>query len=195
MIHLHHALARTFEKKYGTSAKNIPIKARSFSEVMRAMSANFKGFRKLFRKNGGYRIVRGDDVISGRSDLSEGELTMNFSNTDWHILPTGFGAKGGAGGIMGILMVIVGVVVIAVGIYTQNPALIMAGVSLAFGGLGIILTPMPTLPKNEGGGDDPSYLFNGALNRVEPGYTVPVIYGTCWTGTIPISFGVVISSY
>jgi predicted phage tail protein len=195
MIHLHHGLSRMFEKKYGASAKNINIKARSAQEVIRAMSANFKGFRQLFRKTGGYRIVRGNDVANGTNDIAEHEMKVNFVFSDWHILPTAFGAKGGAGGIMGALMIIVGVVIIAIGVYTENPALIAMGASMAFGGLGIILTPMPPLPKNEGGGGEPGYLFNGAINRAEPGYTVPVIYGTCWAGTVPVSFGIDISTY
>lgn len=64
-------------------------------------------------------------------------------------------------------------------------------VSFVMGAISRALAPSPD--TSDGGGrpeERPSFLFNGAVNVVEQGYPVPLVYGTHTTGSIVISAGV-----
>jgi predicted phage tail protein len=189
-ITLHFGLRRKFEKKYKYSGINIPVKVKSVSEIMRCLDSQFPGFRNLIRRSGYYRIVRGNDL---KNDISEDQLDMNFNEDDWHLYPIASGA-GGGGGAMGWIQVVLGAILIIVGIclyYTPfGVPLIVAGAGMMLGGIATLLTPVPKEPKQPKA-DDPSYTFNGAINRAGTGLTCPVAYGRIWIGCIPISQGIV----
>jgi predicted phage tail protein len=192
MINLYGGLARSFQKRYGENPKAIPIIVNSAQEAIKAMDANFPGFRSLIRRKGYYRVVRGQDVINGQ-DINEEEVKVRFADDTWHFMPIAAGAKGG------VIQLVLGAILIVVGIclyYTPfGVPLIMMGAGLMLSGLATMLTPMPEMQKKQGGDDTPSYLFNGAINVAEPGLTVPVAYGETWIGDIPISFGVQVEEW
>jgi predicted phage tail protein len=194
MINLYGGLARKFKKVFGENPRNIPIIVNSPQEAVRAMDANFPGFKNLIRKKGYYKIVRGQDVMDDSKSLGDKELTMKFADDSWHFMPIASGAGGN-----GILQMVLGAVIFAIGTvmyYTPlawaAPYVQMAGIGLMIGGLATMLSPMPQMPKDSGQEDTPSYLFNGAINVAAPGLTVPVAYGETWIGDIPISFGVLV---
>ena len=67
MIRLYGRLARDFKKKYPhADPKNLSMIVNSASEVMRAMESQYKGFTKLIRKSGFYRVARGDSVMDDK---------------------------------------------------------------------------------------------------------------------------------
>jgi len=196
-INLYGGLARAFKKKFDYEPRNIPIKVNSVQEIMRAMEANFPGFKQLIRKKGYYKVVKGEDVVSDNG-LNAEELKLQFKENIWHLFPIAAGSKGGALQIvLGAVLLIVGIVMMVYapvgapawyGIMAEG--LVMIGGSMVLGGIAQMLTPMPKIPESGMAGGEPSYLFNGAINQVEPGIAVPIAYGETWIGGIPISFGV-----
>jgi predicted phage tail protein len=58
-----------------------------------------------------------------------------------------------------------GAVLVVVGAYFGNPAIIQLGVGLVIGGVAQLLTPMPKgLASKDSPDNTPSYTFNGPLN-------------------------------
>lgn len=51
------------------------------------------------------------------------------------------------------------------------------------------LAPSPTVSGSEAADNQPSFMFNGAVNVVEEGYAVPIVYGQVLTGSVVISVG------
>ena len=188
MISLYGKLARSFEKKFKTSARNLNMKIHSGREFMRAMEANFPGFRTLINKHGYYRLVRGDTITDG-TPISEKELTMKFNETDFHLMPVAAGAGGKA---LGVLTIIAGVVLVAVGIYTRNPTMIMMGIGLLAGGVSSVFFPpdqTDTYEDRESPDERASFIFNGPLNKSAPGATIPIAYGETFIGSLFVSGG------
>jgi predicted phage tail protein len=201
MISIYGHLARKLKKKYpGIDPKNIDCRVKSAGEAVRAIEANYPGFRSMIRRKGYYKVIAGNDPNDDEKSLGEKELAMNFDkNTNWHIVPmaSGFGGKAGVlQMVLGAVLVVIGIVMV---IYTPYNAfgwqLIIAGGAMMLGGLVTMLTPLPELPKSQGSKDDPSYLFNGSINADEPGLTVPVAYGETYCGSIVTSFGVTVEDY
>ncbi len=191
MISLYGSMARIFERRYRTSAKNIPIQVNSVGEAMKAMEANFNGFKQLIRKKGLYHLVRGKDLQKGRT-VAVDELDMTFGEKDWHVIPVAAGCKDGVAGVVW------GAVLFVAGAVTNyflpgNPVsayMMKAGVVLMVGGAAQMLAPSPHgLTDREKPDEKASYLFNGPVNAVEPGTTIPVGYGEFFVGTITVSGG------
>lgn len=202
MISIYGKLARIFKKKYNHDPKNIPIPVKSAGEMIRALDANFKGFKNLIKKNRFYKVVRGDTLTDGKAICNE-ETTMTFSEHDWHLMPV----AAGSGGKAGIFMVVIGIMLIAAAVFlgpagwaamgmagssmlsgtvAMNVGLL--GVSLLMGGISALLTPQMDYNTREIE-ERPSYLFQGPVNATEPGLTIPVVYGESFIGSIFISGG------
>jgi len=207
MISLYGKLARKFKKLYKHEPKNIKISANSATEVMRGMNANFPGFKELFKKHGYYRVSRGLSLTHGKS-INQEEVAMNFSDTEWHIMPVAAGCKSG------FFSVILGIVLIGACIFfapaaggfaagTLGAATaggvtafgIKLGVGLALMGLASVLAPDPNISDYSQREVDkkPSYLFNGPGNYVEPGLTIPVAYGETFIGSIFVSGSMIVT--
>ena len=66
---------------------------------------------------------------------------------------------------------------------------LIAGIGLVLGGVAQLLTPTPTISKDEG---DPrkSFSFSGIQNVSRAGVPVPVVYGETLVGSVVISAGI-----
>lgn len=190
MINLYGSLAKHFEKKYKATNK-LPIRVSSLREAMLAMEANFPGFKRLLRKKGHYHVVRGSDLVQGRTVL-EPEISMNFGESDWHILPVAMGGKQGVvQTIIGAVLVIVGAVATAFGYGAIGVPMMKMGVALMIGGIAQMMAPSPNGSlERERPEERPSYLFSGPVNSVEPGTPIGVGYGEFFVGTVTVSGGV-----
>ncbi|MGF7213045.1 putative phage tail protein [Skermanella aerolata] len=173
----------------------------SVQEVVRALCANFPGFRKELSK-GAYRIIVGSR--KNGETLSEDLLTFNLpKSAPIHIIPTVAG-KGS-----GIFKIILGVALIAVaatatlgfGVAAGASAfgglswgtVGLMGASLAFSGVAQLLTPVPKAPNMAGyerPDDRPSFLLGGQVNTTLQGNPVPIILGRMRTGSLVISAGI-----
>ncbi len=193
MISLYGALARQFEKKYNSPAKNIPIKVSSAGEMIMAMEANFRGFRAMLKRKGAYRVSRGQALTHGK-DIDAAEIEMNFGEKIWHIMPVAAGCK--KGGVMnvifGAVLIVAGGVLSYYGMGAVGGPMMKIGFAMALGGVAQMLAPSPDggdYADRERPEERPSYLSGSPVNAVEPGLSMPVPYGDCWCGSITVSAG------
>jgi len=181
MINLYGSLGKRFKKKYDVSPINIPINVRSVSELMNAMEANFKGFKKLINKKTKYNISRGDNIENSKTTQKE-ELELCFDEATWNILPVAFGFKEGVlQTVIGGLLVVAGLALSATGLGVIGGPMIKLGMAAALGGVAQMLasTPSTDYGSTESADENPSYLFTGPTNSVGIGAAIPVIYGKC----------------
>lgn len=123
-----------------------------------------------------------------QSDISAVEPLQDVS--DIHLYPVIEGSGGRTG------MVILGVVLVVVGVWTANAGLLgagskMIGGALVSAGVGLILqgvfTPGGGARQRERPDERASFIFNGATNTVEEGSTVPLVYGRHRVGSVVAS--------
>lgn len=161
------------------------------SEAIRALSANFKDFKKHLleqdKKNVGYHVF-----IGGKGVVDEKECFLPISKKDEiKIVPVIQGAESG------VFKVIAGVVLIAIGAVLSETgigaSLIPIGVGLVLGGVVQLLTPLPKIPRPQDRQEDKAgYQFNGPVNTTVQGFPVPVGYGRLIVGSAIISAGITI---
>lgn len=91
----------------------------------------------------------------------------------------------------GVLQTVIGVVLIAAGIFFGQPMLIQAGIALTAGGVIQMLSPQAKGLKTSAAPENqPSYAFGSAKNTTASGNPVPICYGRRrWGGAI-ISAGI-----
>lgn len=166
----------------------------SVSEAVRALCVQLRGFRGT--------VARGEyQVLVGGAYLDEEELPMEIgSDARIDIVPVPAGSKNSSGWIK----VILGVALLAYGAFLggatgilgiQAQTFIQMGAGLALSGLGLLLSPTPTLSNSEKPDDLPSYVFNGALNITEEGNCIPLCYGTFLCGSLVVSSGLSLEDY
>lgn len=196
MIRLYGSLAKKFEDKFDYDPKNIKIKVNSVEEFMKAMEANFQGFKELINKSGFYRVIRG--TFKEGKDVEEKEVEMTFKETEWRMIPLAAGA-GGKGGmfaaIAGVVLIAVGAVASFYGYSAIGVPLMKLGLALVIGGVAQMLAPQPGT-GNYGDREvdkKPSYLFNGPVNTSQPGVTIAVVYGKSHIGSAFISGGLTVT--
>lgn len=177
-------------KRYG---RKHMLDVKSPAEAVRALCANFKDFAAFVsssqERNVGYRVLnRREDV--GLDDLH------NPASQRITIVPVVAGAGGKVGQIL------LGAALIAASLFVPGLAAVAlfgtttlatvafgVGVSLALGGVAQMLAPQPKFdgPQEE---QQPSYVFNGAVNTSAQGQPVPVGYGRMIVGSAVISAGI-----
>lgn len=166
----------------------------SVSEAVRALCVQLRGFRGT--------VARGEyQVLVGGAYLDEEELPMEIgSDARIDIVPVPVGSKNSSGWIK----VILGVALLAYGAFLggatgilgiQAQTFIQMGAGLALSGLGLLLSPTPTLSNSEKPDDLPSYVFNGALNITEESNCIPLCYGTFLCGSLVVSSGLSLEDY
>lgn len=133
--------------------------------------------------------------------LDETELCMDLGRVfRLHIVPVPAGSKN-----QGVLKVVLGVAMIGIGFGAAGVLGLKSAATVAFGikattmitlgagmmlnGIGMMISPTPTVSSNEKADERPSYLFNGTLNITEEGNQIPVCYGTPFAGSVVISSG------
>jgi predicted phage tail protein len=98
-------------------------------------------------------------VWRGKENITEDQLNDPVGNDVIRIAPIIMGSKQG-----GVLNIILGIVLVVVGAYFDNPNLVYMGAGMIFGGVAQLLTPVPHGTKNKSVANEPSYAFNGAVN-------------------------------
>lgn len=177
-------------KRYG---RKHMLDVKSPAEAVRALCANFKDFAAFVssssERNVGYR------VLNMREDVGEDEL-HNPASRRITIVPVVAGAGGSVGKILlGVALIAAAILVPGLGAIVLFGTTTLAtvafgiGVSLALGGVAQMLAPQPksTGPSEE---QQPSYVFNGAVNTSAQGQPVPVGYGRMIVGSAVISAGI-----
>ncbi len=158
----------------------------SAAEAIRALCITVKGFERYLMESRGNGMNFA--VFIGKRNIGKDELRFE-ANDDIRIAPILVGAKRG-----GILQIVLGVILVVVGYYFEQPYLVNAGYSMIIGGVVQMLSPMPKDPKSKDKGDDQaSYAFNGPVNTQAQGNPVPVAYGgPMWIGSAVVSAGITV---
>lgn len=177
-------------KRYG---RRHILDVKTPAEAVRALCANFKDFAAFVssshERNVGYR------VLNMREDVGEDEL-HNPASRQISIVPVVAGAGGSVGKILlGVALIAAAVLVpglgavVLFGTTTLATVAFSIGVSLALGGVAQMLAPQPESqgPQEE---QQPSYVFNGAVNTTAQGQPVPLGYGRMIVGSAVISAGI-----
>ncbi|MCU6236759.1 tail assembly protein [Morganella morganii] len=163
-------------KKFGKEHK---VRCSTVKQGLGIINANRPGLTNWMKENAPkyrkyhIRVTRADGRVK---DMSEAEYQMENHGDMVHVRVTPI-YRGAGGKIMSVIQAVVGVVMIVVGIYTQNYGLAAAGASMLFSGVVGLLTKAP---KPYTGGSDNrknSTYFDGPQNTVEQGAPVPLIYG------------------
>jgi len=196
------------------------LKVNSIKEALRAIQVLSKG--KLLKyligaaeKSVEYKILVNKREMMAVEDISlerpesifNSELVMiNEKLETLDIVPIIKGAGGGGGGgssSKGVLALVLGVILIATGVFAPvglgigasaalSGALIGAGLGLAVTGITLLMMSPPKFDdfrKIDNGGGKPNYLFDGPSNILGEGGPVPVGYGRMKIGsqTVEIS--------
>ena len=161
----------------------------SVGEAIRAMEANFPGFRRSIDRKAEYNVVRGETLADGEA-LDDDTIFMKFRKGDFHIAPAIIGAKAGViQVVLGAILIVVGVVLSIYG-YGAGTPLIKLGIALMLSGIAVMLTPVPG-GQNYDDQEDPNqrrgFLFDGPTNTTEQGGAIPLIYGRMLVGSTIIS--------
>jgi predicted phage tail protein len=160
---------------------------RSPAEAIRALSANFPGFRKhlLEHSEPGYHVV------VGRNEGRDEKTLTHPADDVIRIIPVVAGSKKNGG----VWQTILGIVLIVVGVYFEVPELVYAGISMLVGGIVQLLTVPPKTPGPAENPDNlPSYGFDGAANTSAQGNPVPLFYGEGIVGSQVLSAGLYVES-
>ena len=196
-IYLYGELADKFISKVSLNVSSIP-------EAMRALEANFKGFRDyILLYTPGFHVRVGDV----HRTTEEIDLPLGKKDTDIHIIPVISGSGK-------ILPIILGAVLIwatgglaSIGMGSGITALgaggSMASIGAALGsiGMGLVLSgisailfapPKPADTNKEE--NTPNKYFNGPVNTIEQGNPVPIGYGELIVGSAVISAGLTIDN-
>lgn len=163
-IRLYGLLGARFGRKFRLAVSNP-------AEAVRALCVLLPGFQQYLMgaKAKGMEFA----VFVGRQNLSKEQLHDPPGSDDIRIAPVLVGSKRG-----GILQTILGVVLIVVGVWTQNYQLVFQGGVMVLGGVAQMLAPQPKgLGAKDSAENTPNYSMNGAVNTQAQGNPVPVAYG------------------
>lgn len=161
------------------------------TEVIRALSANFKGFAQAIA-DGEWRVLVGGKAQSLKQ-------IHHPLDADISLVPV----VGGAGGLGKIIL---GAALIAASFYLPGATYFSAmssfsidasaiamgiGTSMVLGGISQVLfaPPKANSANSEPADTRPSYVFNGPVNTTGQGNPVPVCYGQLRVGSQVISAG------
>jgi len=175
-IRLYGDMGRQFGREYCMDVKTP-------AEAVRALCSQVKGFRAYLHAHAqsAFKVfVGGRNACDGLSHPSSDKEIIRIAPTI-----QGAGAVG---------RIVLGVVLIAVGLYTDMPWLTSLGTSMVIGGVVEMLSPTPKIKTGmdaEKVENKPSYNFNGPVNTVAQGHPVPLAYGKIMTGSAVISAGMI----
>ena len=157
----------------------------SCAEAIHALGVKIPGFKRFMRLSEERGLTYA--VFRGKQNLSEDEVAMRQDTTEpIRIAPIVVGSKGG-----GLFATIAGLALIAIGAFTGQYYLAIAGAGLMLGGIAMSMSPSPVgVLDKEGDGNKPSYAFGGAVTTTAQGRCKPLLYGERDIGGALISAGV-----
>jgi predicted phage tail protein len=166
-------------------------------EALRALMANYKDFEREFAQgSAAYKVWSGTGRLSGAEEIHN----PSGSREIIRIAPAvaGSGGRGLGQLLLGIALIAAAVFLPAsiagIGLFgtaTVGSVIGSIGISLALGGIAQMLSPAPKVSEpGEKPENQPSYVFNGAVNTTAQGQPVPICYGRLIVGSAVISAGI-----
>lgn len=178
-------------KKFGRTFKLV---VNTPAEAIRALCTQIPGLRKALADD-----ENGFKCFAASNNLGEQELQFPFGDKEiFHIVPVVTGAKEG-----GVGQILLGVVMLVAAFFTMGTSLLgqgllyeavmtgltTMGTSLILGGISQLLFAPPEMQSADKPENQPSYVFNGAVNTVQQGNCVPLLYGEMICGSQVVSAG------
>mgnify|MGYP003117443972 FL=1 len=188
-------------KVYGRLARflgqnTFEAEVNSTVDAIRFLVANFPDLQS-------HMIEQNYCVKVGEYQINDKELDIPVGQQEVKIVPVAVGARGIGKFLLGA--VLIGIAIAAPGAgfafgakgvgfigAGAAPSALMAavgnlGIFFALSGAAEMLSPV----QNNSTNDDPnSFAFNGILNTVNAGVSIPVVYGEVFTGSIIVSAGI-----
>lgn len=189
-VRLYGRLGATFGRSF-----QFVLESNTTAEAISALCSQIPGFRSYLAKakDRGMAFT----VFVGERNLSKEDLSTPSGASEIRIAPVILGSKRA-----GTFQVILGVVLIIVGAVMNYFApgsgvgVMKWGAVLAIGGLAQMLSPQPKGLKNgDRPNNQPSYVFNGAINTQAQGNPVPLLYGRMIVGSAVVSAGIDAADY
>lgn len=148
----------------------IEVAAATVAEAITLVTRQLTGFRPN-AVNGRHRVLAvGCDKVE--------DLYRPAANGEVHLVPQFAGGKKG-----GLVQILLGAALVAVGFFTGMPWLLQAGALMFLGGVAQLLMPTPSSE------DDKKSRYLGApRNTVEIGTRIPILYGEDLVGGHYLSF-------
>lgn len=165
-------------EKFG---KEFVLDVATASEAVRALSKQIKGLEDFVKMNN--FIVWADE-----ENLNTDTVNMLF-DAEVFKFSLDIDGAGGSGGLLGI---IAGVALVAVGFVVGGPlgaGLMLAGVVAGIMGASSMLMPIAYPDTLDEEGNRASYSFGGAVTTTAQGNVIPVSYGECMGGGFVLSAG------
>lgn len=156
---------------YGILAEQFPdgpfeFEVDTIREAASGMECAYPGFREAC-SDLALHVIAGD--LETGQIVPEDELDWTLTAGEIHFVPVAEGDRNP-------VQAIIGVVMFAIGAYTGNPALMIAGGANV---LGSMFAPQtPSFATREPADERPSSLYQGAINTQEEGTPVPYVAGT-----------------
>lgn len=167
----------------------------SVGEAVAALSCQLPGFKAHLLGSEARGI--GYAVFAGKRNLSLEECGESSGTEDIRIAPIILGSKNG-----GLFQIVLGAALIVVGSFTSwfappvAAAMVSMGWAMVFGGVVQMLSPKPKATKSaDSPNNQPSYVFNGAVNTQAQGNPVPLGYGRMIVGSAVVSAGIQAEDY
>lgn len=158
-------------------------------EALRMVDANSPGvfawIKQNLQKYSRYRVVceRDDGAIE---DLDNDTFLLNQGRLkSVRFVPLVEGASN-------VLKIVVGIVLIAVGVFFQQPWATKLGIAVLAAGVVGALSPRPKMDTQGNSEGKASYLFDGPANTTAQGSPVQLIYGRVLAGSHAISAAVTV---
>ena len=174
---------------YGHLAKKFGklhyLTIRTPAEAIRALEANFKGFKQaiLDKKIAGYKVI-----VDKQDRSTKDELTYPVSN-ELKFIPI---IQGSGGSTFNIVL---GIVLIVVAIVSFNYELIGAGTALLLGaqgamlivaGVSAMLYKPPDMQTSKDVDQNKGTYFNGPTGMTRQGNPIPLAYGKVMVGSLTV---------
>lgn len=189
-------------KKFG---RKLLLDVKTPAEAVRALCANFPEFEQHLiesgKRNVGYRI------LLGKNDIPLDDIHNPAGSSTIKFVPVIQGAGGS-----GFTTVLIGAAIIGAAFFTGGASLTFGmmggitgvsttflggialgvGASLVLSGVSQMISPMrqSDMSSSERPENQPSYVFNGAVNTTAQGQPVPIGYGRMVVGSAVISAGI-----
>lgn len=162
----------------------IELDADSLPMLFAGLNSAFKGFRKLVSNSEQFALVY-KNADGTYESLSEDALAMPFGeNEELHFITRAKGADPATAAAAAAYFFEAGTVA-----YYVAAAAIYIAMVIAVSYVAASLAPSPEVGGSESAENEPSFMFNGAVNITEEGYAVPLVYGRVLTGSVVISVG------
>ena len=166
-------------KKFG---KEFHLAVESTREAVKALSVQVPGFEQFMltaHEQGLTFAVFQDD-----ENISEDQIDFETGAKVIRIVPKVIGAGGN-----GILQTILGVVMIVVGVITQQYWAVSIGVGMMIGGIAQMLAPKVDTEDQNQDGNKANKGFGGAVTTIAQGNPVPILYGQREVGGFIVNAG------